>query len=55
VLTSPTEDFCYEFINPLMNFSASAAFAPFLISEMALESFAYMSFQGVVRPFSISL
>ena len=36
-------DFCYEFINPLMNFSASAAFAPFLISEMALESLAYMT------------
>ena len=30
----------YEFINPLMNFSASATFAPFLISEMASESFA---------------
>ncbi len=48
-------DFCYEFIIPLMNFSASAPFAPFLISEMALESFAYILFQGVVRPFSISL
>ena len=46
---------CYEFINPLMNSSASATGASFLSSEMALESFAYMSFQGVTRPFSISL
>lgn len=46
---------CYEFINPLINFSASATGAPFLSSEMALESSAYISFQGVVRPFSMSL
>ena len=28
----------YETINPLMNYSASATGAPFLISEMVLES-----------------
>ena len=46
---------CYEFINPLMYSSASLPSAPFLISKMASESFAYISFQGVTQPFNISL
>ena len=37
-----------------MNFSASAPCDPFLISEMASESFAYISSKGVTRPLRAS-